>query len=484
GRHLGPPRPGSPIQLCPTGDSSVRVSQASLTHNNIALVYNLATAYSLSSLCSTCLEFLDRNASKILESVLNTSQQQQPISAANSPEPQHLQPHQQQVSLVSSASAGFLSLSPPGPGVQLISRTASSLTNARYSTLCAPGGLARPRKRTDACEKNARKDSRTPGIEAYPVAEEKPGTIRHGAQVTKGEVPVVPVSINETALGQLIDKRGLLCQLQELYFPRGVSALAVCATLSTLTADTKNYDWDSGLHLPPAGAMRGHCCAVVQPYSMSMQLLLWDLDQRAYSYTVDTSATRRTGIGVLGRQPHCPVAPGRWITFSPASWSFVRSFAHEHCQRGVPRSALPVPVASRRGSCATQPWRGQRRAFLPSASQPPSRSCLALQLRTSAAATVAGATYEGEAHSSVGGAGRTRRTPALSRSSSLGVLWGTAERPGVLAAATAMAASAAPSGSQQGNSSSNTMAILAGPLQGLALLESRALCRHSAYFSV
>ncbi|PAA89012.1 hypothetical protein BOX15_Mlig010289g1 [Macrostomum lignano] len=561
--------------------------KASLTHNNIALVYNLATAYSLSSLCSTCLEFLDRNASKILESVLNTSQQQQPIIAANSPEPQHLQPHQQQVSLVSSASAGFLSLSRQAL-VQLISRDSffadecqifnavrawclarppNELTPVEARSIYAclrlelislsdllhtvrPSGQISPDALLDAIqEKNARKDCelRYRGIL---LPEENLATIRHGAQVTKGECRVVlldgdtvnydldrgftrhpiddkngcivvklgqpsiinllrlllwdkdtrsysyyiEVSINETDWVQVIDHRAYLCRSwQELYFPeRVVRYIRIVGTHNTvnrvfhcvaleafytrrqfvltdglitpeenvatvaksacviegvsrlrnalINGDTKNYDWDSGYtcHQLGNGAI---VVQLSQPYYIgSMQLLLWDLDQRAYSYTVDTSCDQ-THWDRVWDASRTPCRSWQVTTFSPRPVVFVRIIGTMNTANEVfhvVHFQCPCEPQALRDHLARQPpplQQQQQQAGLPAASG------------TSAAATVAAATYEGDGASSVEALADQADGPA-SRSSSL-VSFGHGRSGGAAAAATAMAASAAPSGSQQ-----------------------------------
>lgn len=42
--------------------------KAILNIRNVCLIYDLANIYSLRSLCETCKEFMDRNASQILQS--------------------------------------------------------------------------------------------------------------------------------------------------------------------------------------------------------------------------------------------------------------------------------------------------------------------------------------------------------------------------------------------------------------------------------
>jgi len=61
-----------------------------------------------------------------------------------------------------------------------------------------------------------------------------------------------------------------------------------------INGDFKNYDWDSGYtcHQLGSGSISIH---LAQPYLLnSMRLLLWDCDNRAYSYCIETSLDQST----------------------------------------------------------------------------------------------------------------------------------------------------------------------------------------------
>lgn len=56
-----------------------------------------------------------------------------------------------------------------------------------------------------------------------------------------------------------------------------------------INGDYKNYDWDSGYtcHQLGSGSIN---IQLAQPYILSsMRLLLWDCDNRSYSYYIETS---------------------------------------------------------------------------------------------------------------------------------------------------------------------------------------------------
>jgi len=68
-----------------------------------------------------------------------------------------------------------------------------------------------------------------------------------------------------------------------------------------LNGDTNNYDWDSGYtcHQLGSGAI---IVQLAQPYIISsMKLLLWDCDDRSYSYYVEVSINQRDWITVCDR---------------------------------------------------------------------------------------------------------------------------------------------------------------------------------------
>ena len=68
-----------------------------------------------------------------------------------------------------------------------------------------------------------------------------------------------------------------------------------------LNGDTAQYDWDSGYtcHQLGSGAI---VVQLGQPYSLdSMRLLLWDCDDRSYSYYIEVSVNQRDWSVVCDR---------------------------------------------------------------------------------------------------------------------------------------------------------------------------------------
>ncbi|CAH1791881.1 unnamed protein product [Owenia fusiformis] len=68
-----------------------------------------------------------------------------------------------------------------------------------------------------------------------------------------------------------------------------------------INGDTKNYDWDSGYtcHQLGSGAI---IVQLAQPYLLSnMRLLLWDCDERSYSYNIEVSTDQVTWHTVCNR---------------------------------------------------------------------------------------------------------------------------------------------------------------------------------------
>ncbi|EPY75297.1 BTB (POZ) domain containing 9 [Camelus ferus] len=88
-----------------------------------------------------------------------------------------------------------------------------------------------------------------------------------------------------------------------------VATIADCASViegvswsrnALLNGDTKNYDWDSGYkcHQLGSGAI---VVQLAQPYMIgSIWLLLWDCDDRSYSYYVEVSTNQQQWTMIVG----------------------------------------------------------------------------------------------------------------------------------------------------------------------------------------
>ena len=90
-----------------------------------------------------------------------------------------------------------------------------------------------------------------------------------------------------------------------------------------LNGNTRDYDWDSGYTCHQLGS-GNIVIQLAQPYIISsMRLLLWDCDDRAYSYCVDVSCDQRAWRRVVD---HSEEACRSWqlIQFSQQPVTFIK----------------------------------------------------------------------------------------------------------------------------------------------------------------
>ncbi|NXY70527.1 BTBD9 protein, partial [Glareola pratincola] len=111
-----------------------------------------------------------------------------------------------------------------------------------------------------------------------------------------------------------------------------VATIADCASViegvsrsrnALLNGDTKNYDWDSGYtcHQLGSGAI---VVQLAQPYMIgSIRLLLWDCDDRSYSYYIEVSTNQQQWTMVVDRTK---ISCKSWqtVTFDKQPASFIR----------------------------------------------------------------------------------------------------------------------------------------------------------------
>ncbi|NP_001002198.1 BTB/POZ domain-containing protein 9 [Danio rerio] len=90
-----------------------------------------------------------------------------------------------------------------------------------------------------------------------------------------------------------------------------------------LNGDTSHYDWDSGYtcHQLGSGAI---VIQLAQPYMLgSMRLLLWDCDERSYSYYVELSTNQQNWVKIVDRtKDEC--RSWQTLTFDRQPASFIR----------------------------------------------------------------------------------------------------------------------------------------------------------------
>ena len=90
-----------------------------------------------------------------------------------------------------------------------------------------------------------------------------------------------------------------------------------------INGDYKNYDWDSGYTCHQLGS-GNIIIQLSQPYVIdSMRLLLWDCDNRSYSYYIETSLDQTNWtVCVDKRNETC--SSWQVLVFPPRAMSFIR----------------------------------------------------------------------------------------------------------------------------------------------------------------
>ncbi|CDQ74160.1 unnamed protein product [Oncorhynchus mykiss] len=111
-----------------------------------------------------------------------------------------------------------------------------------------------------------------------------------------------------------------------------VATIAACSSViegvsrsrnALLNGDTRNYDWDSGYtcHQLGSGAI---VIQLAQPYSIgSLRLLLWDCDERSYSYYIEVSTNQQEWTKVVDRTK-VPCRSWQTLKFDKQPASFIR----------------------------------------------------------------------------------------------------------------------------------------------------------------
>ncbi|KAJ8009352.1 hypothetical protein DPEC_G00088000 [Dallia pectoralis] len=111
-----------------------------------------------------------------------------------------------------------------------------------------------------------------------------------------------------------------------------VATIAACSSViegvsrsrnALLNGDTRNYDWDSGYtcHQLGSGAI---VIQLAQPYTIgSLRLLLWDCDERSYSYYVEVSTDQQHWMKVVDRTK-VPCRSWQTLIFEKQPASFIR----------------------------------------------------------------------------------------------------------------------------------------------------------------
>ncbi|XP_069055286.1 BTB/POZ domain-containing protein 9 isoform X2 [Lepisosteus oculatus] len=416
--------------LQPLEDSTSEFLRTVLSTHNVCLVFDVANLYCLQALSAACCSYIDRHAPEVLasdgflslsKSALLTVVRRDSFAAPEREIFQALcrwcqQNREENAAEVMGA-------------VRLPLMSLTELLN-----VVRPSGLLSPDALLDAIKTRSESRDMDLSYRGMLIPEENIATMKHGAQVVKGEMksalldgdtqnydldhgfsrhPIeddcrsdievklgqpsiinhirillwdrdsrsysyyIEVSMDELDWVRVVDHSKYLCRSwQSLYFParvcryvrivgthntvnkvfhlvafecmftqqsftldqgllvpsENVATIAACASViegvsrsrnALLNGDTRNYDWDSGYtcHQLGSGAI---VIQLAQPYMISsMRLLLWDCDDRSYSYYIEVSTNQQLWTKVVDRTK---VACRSWqtLTFDKHPASFVR----------------------------------------------------------------------------------------------------------------------------------------------------------------
>ncbi|XP_045185511.2 BTB/POZ domain-containing protein 9-like [Mercenaria mercenaria] len=221
--------------------------KAILNIRNVCLIYDLANIYSLRSLCETCKEFMDRNASQILQSdaflTLSKHSVKELISRDSFCAPEI------EIFISIQKWADDNEGEDPTPILESVRLALMSmhelLNTVRNTSFVSPDAILDAIKLKTECRNMDLK------YRGFKIHEENVATTRYGAQVIRGEMKA-----------------------------------------ALLDGDTSTYDLDRGFtrHLIDDNNGQGIVIKLAQPYIINtIKLLLWDRDQRSYSYYIEVS---------------------------------------------------------------------------------------------------------------------------------------------------------------------------------------------------
>ncbi|XP_078464702.1 BTB/POZ domain-containing protein 9 isoform X2 [Lampetra fluviatilis] len=403
-----------------------------LSVSNVCTVYDVASLYSLSTLCNTCEAFADKHAAGVLQSdgffSLSKGALLRILSRDSFAAPERD---------IFSAVVAWCGHNPGEDAREAVAAVRLPLMNlSELLDRVRPSGLLSPDAILDAIKARSQGRDSELNYRGVLLAEENVATLRHGAVVTQGELkaalldgdtttydldrgfsrhPIEPdtsrggaitvrlgtpailnhirmllwdrdsrsysyyieVSMDEQDWVRVVDHSRHFCRSwQLLYFPARVCRfLRIVGTHNTvnrvfhvvafecmftnrpfvldgglvvpqenvativasasviegvsrsrnalLNGDTRHYDWDCGYtcHQLGSGAI---VVQLAQPYIIgSMRLLLWDCDDRSYSFYVEVSTEQQTWHRVADRTKQ---ACRSWqtITFDKRPVSFIR----------------------------------------------------------------------------------------------------------------------------------------------------------------
>ncbi|XP_051908105.1 BTB/POZ domain-containing protein 9 isoform X2 [Hippocampus zosterae] len=395
--------------LQPLEDSTSEFLRTVLHTGNVCLVFDVASLYSLSALGAACCSYMDKHAPDVLNSdgflalsktALLTVVRRDSFAASER-------------EIFQALCRWCRQRSESGETQEVMAAVRLPLmTLTEMLNVVRPSGLLSPDHLLDAIKQRSESRNMDLNFRGMLIPEENIATMKHGAQVTKGELksalldgdtqnydldhgfsrhPIeedgragiqvklgqpsiinhvrlllwdrdsrsysyyIEVSMDELDWVRVVDHSKFLCRSwQNLFFtPRvcryvrivgthntvnkvfhlvafecmftnrtftleqgllvpseNVATVAACASVvegvsrsrnALLNGDTRNYDWDSGYtcHQLGSGAI---VIQLAQPYCIgSLRLLLWDCDERSYSYYIEVSTNQQQWTKVVDR---------------------------------------------------------------------------------------------------------------------------------------------------------------------------------------
>ncbi|CAB1339920.1 unnamed protein product [Coregonus sp. 'balchen'] len=352
--------------LQPLEDSTSDFLRTILHTHNVCLVFDVASLYSLSALSEACCTYMDRHAP---ETALLTVVQRDSFAASEKE--------------IFQALCCWCRQNGEGGATQDVMSAVRlplmSLTE--MLNVVRPSGLLSPDDLLDAIKTRSESRDMDLNYRGILIPEENIATMKYGAQVVKGELKsysyYIEVSMDELDWVRVVDHSKYLCRSwQNLFFtPRvaryvrivgthntvnkvfhlvslecmfthhsftlekgilvpneNVATIAACSSViegvsrsrnALLNGDTRNYDWDSGYtcHQLGSGAI---VIQLAQPYSIgSLRLLLWDCDERSYSYYIEVSTNQQEWTKVVDRTK-VPCRSWQTLKFDKQPASFIR----------------------------------------------------------------------------------------------------------------------------------------------------------------
>lgn len=271
--------------LQPLEDSTCEFLRTVLSTQNVCLVYDVASLYGLQALTQACCCFMDRQAPEVLGSdgflalsktALLAVVQRDSFAAS-----------EREIFQALSRWCGHAQEGPASTREVMAAVRLPLMSMAEMLNVVRPSGLLRPDDLLDAIQTRSESRDMELNYRGMLIPEENIATMKHGAQVVKGELKA-----------------------------------------ALLDGDTQNYDLDHGFSRHPIEE-DGHSRAGIQvklgqPAILNhVRLLLWDRDSRSYSYYLEVSMDELDWVRVVD---HSTVLCRSWqnLFFHPRVCRYIR----------------------------------------------------------------------------------------------------------------------------------------------------------------